>query len=149
MMAAKPLTDNDYAILAAFRRELRSFFSRSESSARALDITPQQHQALLAIRGQPGPEKLSVGRLAEHLFIKHNSAVELIDRLVEKGLLSREEDPEDRRRMRLELTPHAHELLDRLTAVHVEEIRRLAPLLSAVAEQLGSLSSAGARQTPA
>src|SRR5579884_595834 len=113
-MGVTPLTDQEYAMLAAFRRELRSFFSRSETSARALDVTPQQHQALLAIRGHAGPEKLSVGRLAEHLFIKHNSAVELIDRLVEKGLLAREEDPLDRRRMRLELSSRAHQLLDQL-----------------------------------
>ena len=54
------LLDDDYRALAAFRTELRRFLQFSEEAALAVGISPQQHQALLAIRGHPGPGPASV-----------------------------------------------------------------------------------------
>ena len=54
-MAAESLTverrlaDADYLALASFRRSIREFLSFSESAARENGLTPQQHQAILAI----------------------------------------------------------------------------------------------------
>ena len=44
------ISQGDYEILAAFRFELRRFLNFSEQAAKALGMTPQQHQSLLAIR---------------------------------------------------------------------------------------------------
>src|SRR5258705_13819524 len=82
------LTQGDYEALAAFRFELRRFLQFSEEAARSLGLTPQQHQALLAIRAAPGRE-MSIGVLAEQLFIQPHSASELADRLVGLDLLVR------------------------------------------------------------
>lgn len=134
--AAGPrLMDEDYEALAMFRHALRRFLAFSEAAAQEAGMTPQQHQALLAIRGSPN-RSVSVGELAEQLLIRHHSAVELADRLAHAGLLRRQADTADRRRVRLLLTPRAEDLLTELSATHREELRRLRPML---VKLLGSL----------
>ncbi|MEO6753630.1 MAG: helix-turn-helix domain-containing protein, partial [Chthoniobacteraceae bacterium] len=82
MAARKRLSKSQYEVLAAFRFALRRFLRFSEDAATAAGITPQQHQALLAIKGFPARDRVTVGELAERLQIRHHSAVGLIDRLV-------------------------------------------------------------------
>ena len=126
-MAAE-LTDNDYAALAEFRFALRQFQVFSEAKAAQSGLTPQQHQALLAIRGVDLHDA-TVGYVAERLIVKPHTASELIDRLETLGLVRREPTQSDRRRAVLRLTPSADATLSSLSSVHREEIRRLQPLL--------------------
>jgi O6-methylguanine-DNA--protein-cysteine methyltransferase len=56
-------------------------FSQFKNAARAVGLTPRQHQALLAIKGFPVGHVVTVGDLAERLRIRHHSAVELVDHL--------------------------------------------------------------------
>src|SRR6202140_3222465 len=79
----------DYKALAQFRFQLRKFLSFSEAAAHQAGLTPQQHQALLAIKGFSGAEPVSVGDLAEFLLVRHHTAVELVDRIARVGLLKR------------------------------------------------------------
>lgn len=100
-----------------------------EFSKRAVakeDLTPQQHQALLVIRASPHGTA-NVGRLAERLKIRHNSAVELANRLVTSGLIVREISPSDRRAVLLSLTPEGSARLEVLAQVHRNELRQLKP----------------------
>jgi DNA-binding MarR family transcriptional regulator len=122
------VSDADYEALAAFRRGLREFLAFSEAQARAAGLTPQQHQALLAIRGAPG-RALSIGALADDLILKPHSALELSDRLVAAGFVLRTADPTDRRRVTLTLTRKAQTLLARLSAAHLTELDRQQSLL--------------------
>lgn len=126
----------DYRLLAEFRRVLRQFMGFSERAARGAGLLPQHHQALLAIKGFAGEGAPSVGDLAQALAIRHNSAVELVDRLAAARLLVRSADPDDRRKVGLALTPKAERLLARLSAVHREELRRIAPMLRGLLERL-------------
>jgi len=129
-MASKlELTDEDYATLADFRHALRQFQAFSEARAVAVGLTPQQHQALLAIRGARGAP-VTIGYLAERLILKPHSTTGLIDRLVALGMVERQPSPEDRRQALLALTPRARDLLAELSATHREELRRLRPLLT-------------------
>ena len=80
------LSKAEYELLAACRYALRQFVRFSEESARAMRIEPQQHQALLAIKGFPGRDKVTIGELAERLQIRHHSAVGLAGRLAANGL---------------------------------------------------------------
>ena len=89
----KPLTDEDFQALAAFRAALRQFVRFSEEAAREAGLTPQQHQALVAIRGHVGDEPPTVGELAEALQVKHHSAVGLVDRIVQRGFARRDPQP--------------------------------------------------------
>jgi DNA-binding MarR family transcriptional regulator len=124
-----PLADADYVALARFRRSLRSFLSFSEDAARANGLTPQQHQAILAIRGLSDGKGLTVGDLARHLIIQPHSAVELLNRLETAGLIYRSADENDRRCVMITLTPLADRLLRKLSHMHVVELRRQAPEL--------------------
>jgi DNA-binding MarR family transcriptional regulator len=132
-MSHKPeparVLQKDYERLADFRYALRRFLEFSQSAAKAAGLTPQQHQALLAIKGHRGTLGMTVGELAARLIVRHHSAVELIDRLVEAGLIVRQVDPEDGRRARLVLTGTAEALLESLSASHLEELRRAGPEL--------------------
>ena len=131
----------DYELLAAFRRELRRFFAFSERVAQATGLPAQQYQALLAIKGHPGRDRVTVGELARELLVAHHSASELADRLAEKGLLVRLADERDRRRTLLALTPEAEAILAGMARTHLEELRRLQPSLIGLLERFGQDSS--------
>jgi DNA-binding MarR family transcriptional regulator len=132
---AGQLSPEDYRLLAEFRRLLRQFLVFSEQQAIAVGLAPQQHQALLAIKGSP--EGLpTVGDLAERLAIRHNSAVGLINRLVSAGYVTRRADPSDKRRATLALTKAGETILMKLTAAHRAELRRIAPLLKPLVTEL-------------
>jgi DNA-binding MarR family transcriptional regulator len=131
-------SDRDYAALAAFRRTLRTFLAFSEEAARAAGLTPQQHQALLAIRGAKDSET-TVGELAASLLLKPHTVVGLADRLARAGLVRRKPDAGDRRRVLLAPTAKGEKVLKRLSATHLAEIRRnageLADALRALADR--------------
>ena len=130
------LSDQDYETLAAFRHALRRFAAFSESEAKARGLTPQQHQVLLAIKGTPGRPALSVGEIAAHLLVRHNSAVELTALLADAGLVMRAPDPQDRRRMLVTLTGQAEHLLVALSAAHLRELRAIRPALLSLLRRL-------------
>ncbi|GAB0113331.1 MarR family winged helix-turn-helix transcriptional regulator [Acidisoma sp. C75] len=123
------MTDADYRTLAAIRATLRRFAHFSENAAKAAGLTPQQHQALLAIRASP-ERALSIGELAEFLLIQPHSASELADRLCKAGLADRKLDGKDRRMAKLHLTPTAEAVLLTLSVTHRDELLRLRPLLN-------------------
>src|SRR6476659_3605123 len=116
------LSKKQYETLAAFRYALRQFLRFSESAAQSAGITAQQHQALLAIKGFPGRDLVTVGELAVRLQLRHHSAVGLIDRLVSEKLVSRWPSPEDRRRVLIGLTRRGESVLEKLTAAHRRQL---------------------------
>ncbi len=123
------MSQADYEILASFRYAMRRFLHFSEQAAKAVGLTPQQHQALLAIRGFSGASAISIGELAERLQVKHHSAVGLVNRLVVLELVVRESDTNDHRLVHLHLTKRGVEVLHRLSAIHRDELRRISPVL--------------------
>ena len=128
----------DYQLLAEFRHVLGRFLAFSAEAAQASGLAPRQHQALLAIKGSPGGQPMTVGDLAARLIIRRHSAVELVDRMVRSGFLRRRTDASDRRRAILRLTAAGERVLADLSAVHRAELRRIAPLLGTLIRQLGS-----------
>lgn len=119
----------DYQRLSEFRYLIRCFLEFSQIQARDAGLTPRQHQALLAIKGFPGGGPVTVGDLAERLRIRHHSAVELVDRLCEAGLVARNQDKDDHRRVLLQLTLRADDHLADLSAAHLDELSRIEPML--------------------
>jgi DNA-binding MarR family transcriptional regulator len=124
------LTQTDYEALANLRYTLRRFMAFSTSAAHAAGLPPQQHQALLAIKGNPGGQAMTVGLLAERLLIAPHTAAELVGRLADGDLVASAADPADRRRLTLSLTPKAEDILRSLSLIHLREIRELAPVLA-------------------
>ncbi len=127
---------SDYRALAEFRYQLRCFVHFSEDAARHAGIEPQQHQLLLALKGKPAEQEARIAYLAERLQIQHHSAVELVDRLVRKGLISRTRGNLDRREVHVELTVRGERVLSELTLHTRAELRSAAPALVATLRRL-------------
>lgn len=126
------LADDQFAQLLAFRVALRRFLRWSESQAARAGLSASQHQVLVAVRGHGGGKGPSVGDIANYLLVRHHTAVGLIDGAEARGLVERRPDPDDRRVVRLSLTPAGRQRLEALTELHIDELCRLAPLLDAL-----------------
>jgi DNA-binding MarR family transcriptional regulator len=143
-----PLRDHlggeQYAKLLALRVSLRRFLRWSEHQAASVGLTATQHQLLLAIRGHPHPGGPSVRELASYLCTRHHSAVQLIDRAEQLGLVTRNrENDQDRRIVRLTLTGVGKQKLALLSVSHLEELGRLAKLVGALVESTLSTGADG------
>ncbi|MEO8630394.1 MAG: MarR family transcriptional regulator [Betaproteobacteria bacterium] len=128
----------DYQRLASFRYALRSFLHFSESAAAAIGLTGQQYQALLVLRSRGDRAPVSINDLAHELLIRHNSAVGLADRLAAQGLVVRKPVPEDRRKVRLELTRKGAQVLGRLATIHRAKLLRIGPEIHRILRGLNS-----------
>jgi DNA-binding MarR family transcriptional regulator len=138
-MAKKPqLSAAQYEVLAAFRYALRHFIHFSDEAAHSAGVTPQQHQALLAIKGFPNRDFVTVKELAEQLQLRHHSAVGLIDRLVSEKLVTRTASQKDRRQVFIQLTGRGEKILEKLSSVHRKQLNRIGPELSELLERLGT-----------
>ncbi len=131
------LTKAEYERLAEFRSALRTFLRFNEAAAQRAGISPRQHQALLAIKGFPGRERVLLGELAERLQILPHSAVGLADRLAAKGYVRRVRDRNDSRCVFLELTQRGEVVLERLSLAHRRQLRGLKPQLTRLFRRLG------------
>jgi DNA-binding MarR family transcriptional regulator len=130
------LSEAEYASLARFRYLLRRYLAFSERAATAAGLESRQYQLLLALRARPHAAA-SVTELAEALQVQHHSAVGLIDRTSARGLVERQPDPEDGRRVLVVLTPTGRAALTNLAVQHREELRRVAPdLVEAIRDTL-------------
>ena len=129
--------------LAEFRFELRCFLQFSESAALEAGLQPQQHQLLLQVAGAPEVAVVTIAYAAERLGLKHNSAVELVNRSEQEGLLVRTADPDDKRRVILRLTRKGKQVMGRLAGDHARELNELAPRLARALEHIGLHAHSG------
>jgi DNA-binding MarR family transcriptional regulator len=118
------LTPDDYDALANFRYLLRKFLRFSKDFLKKNgDLTPEQYEALLAVKAFASIGGLNISQLSERLQVKHHSAVNIVDRLVHRKLITRETAWNDRRRRHLQLTPKGEKVIEELAVVHQNEIR--------------------------
>lgn len=120
----------DYQELAEFRYQLRHFLHFSEVRAREHELEPQQHQALLALKGLQGRAHPTIGELAKRLVLRHHTTVELINRLESAGFVRRQTNPADGRQILLHLTPQGTAKLRSLSLAHRDELRVKGPELA-------------------
>lgn len=125
----------DYRSLLAFRTQLRRFDHWSKERAADFGLTHAQHQLLLAIRGHDDSRGPTIGEVADYLLIRHHTAVELIDRAQDLGFVIRRRDKDDGRIVRLALTAKGRGRIKSLAAVHLAELRELAPVLTELVER--------------
>jgi DNA-binding MarR family transcriptional regulator len=124
-----PLTRAQMRRLAEFRFQLRKFLHFSSLAAGAAGIRAQQYQLLQCVWGMPEELDPTIANVAARMLLKHNSAVELVDRTIEQGLLRRCPDPTDHRRILLRMTPLGDKLLGSLAAWHLRELEETGPEL--------------------
>jgi DNA-binding MarR family transcriptional regulator len=130
-------SEEDYRRLLAFRTGLRRFLAWSEAQARSAGLTPKQHQLMLAIRGHDDPRGPTIKEAADYLLLRHNSAVELVNRAEAGGFVKRQPSEGDRRMVRLRLTPRGQERLEALAGLTLEELQRYEPVLSPIFRKIG------------
>jgi DNA-binding MarR family transcriptional regulator len=135
-MKERPFSTESFRLLAEFRFHIRQFLHFSEAAARSFGIEPQQHQLMLAIKGLPAGTRPTVRVLSTRLCLRHNSTVELINRLVRRGALVRTPGADDRREVLVELTPLGEELLEKLSLLHLEELKSAGPALTAALQSI-------------
>jgi DNA-binding MarR family transcriptional regulator len=111
------------AELAEFRYQLRRFVSFSEAASEAAGISAQQYQLLQVIATVPDERESSISYIAERMVLRHNTAVELVDRAEKAGLVHRVADNDDHRRSLVEITARGNDLLSELVPVHLAEVR--------------------------
>lgn len=108
-------------------RFTRMMFSRIIAGlARALheeDFSVAQVAALHLV-DQEGPVRVTA--LATSLGLSASAGSRLVDGLVQRGLLARQEDPEDRRAKTLALTPLGRRFVDQASAERVRVIMETA-----------------------
>jgi len=129
---------------------LRVFYQRfrQPKQPEIFELTMPQCRAVLYL--QEGPAHMS--RLAAGLGVALPSATGIVDRLVERGLVSREEDPEDRRVVLCCLTPGGQHMAMSLYEADVavlEELLQGLPEqeLLTISEGLGILLREASRQS--
>lgn len=114
-----------FQVHANMRYVVRRFLRFSEEQARQLGITPQQHLLLLAVRGHPAYPTVTIKDIAQRLQLRHHSTSLLVDRAVKRGLVARNGDPTDRRRVIVTLTDEGQQLLEQVTRANRTELRAL------------------------
>jgi DNA-binding MarR family transcriptional regulator len=124
------ISENDLQALAGFRYGLRKFlrFSKDYLADQA-KVTPEQYEALLALKAFSSKEGLLIGELSERLQVRHHTAVSLIDRLSKRKLVTRHRGTRDRRTVQVRLTRSGEELIDQLAVGHRGALAQLIPEL--------------------
>jgi DNA-binding MarR family transcriptional regulator len=138
----------DYASLADLRYLLRRFMRVREVAARAAGVQPQQYLLLLQVKGLQGRADPTIGVLADRLQIRHHAAVQLVDRLVDRGLVERRRDGSVPRGVVVALTARAEQLLEGLARRSVTELTTEGPSLVASLNRLIRRSTARRRAPP-
>lgn len=101
----------NYTDIPFFRINRLSFSLRKELARRFTQaghaISPEEWAVLLVLwSGEPR----TPGSLSDESFRDPTTVTRLIDRMVKKGLVARSENPDDRRRSDISLTPLGHEM---------------------------------------
>ena len=122
------LLSDDYEALANFRYAMRKFlhFSKRTLAAEA-GLTPEQYEALLALKAFGRSTDFTITNLSERLQVRHHTAVSLVDKLEAVGLVRRQQDTRDRRRVHLRLTSAGSRVLAKVAVLHRREMRLRSP----------------------
>src|SRR5215216_2693424 len=108
-------------IIASHQSIYRAIGASLPSVWMNLDLSMAQLKTLLALYNCGA---LPIGQIAEILGIGQPTASHLVDRLVQTRLVSRTEDPVDRRRTLAQLSPSGEELAERINQVRFGTLRR-------------------------
>jgi len=118
------LHSDDYEALAELRYLGRKFLRFSKDFLRAkAGLNPEQYEALLAMKASSSPNGLTISELSERLQVRHHSTVNIVDRLVQSKLITREAGETDRRQRYVHLTAKGEKLIEDLASVHHKELR--------------------------
>lgn len=125
------LQKQQFMALSEFRHQLTRFLRFSENVTRNAGVSPAQYLVLLHLRGYPGRDWATIGELAARLQASHQGTVALVQRCERKGWVSKKRSPDDARCVRVSLKAVGTAKVERIAALHRDELDRLAEVLSA------------------
>lgn len=124
-MAKGAITKKEFETLSEFRYQLRCFLRFSEELTRGFEITNLQYLLLLHVKGYKGREWATISELAERLQAHHNGVVTLAYRCEKLGLIYRERGTEDKREVKIFLTPEGNSMVKKIASLHRNELINL------------------------
>jgi MarR family transcriptional regulator, organic hydroperoxide resistance regulator len=92
------------------------------SEAHSSDLSLSELSALMEIKEHPG---LSVSAIAERTKLSLAAASQLVERLVKRGFVLRQENPENRRQKHVRLSKDGQKFIDSLNASYDKATREL------------------------
>lgn len=92
-------------------------------------LEPWEFDVLAALRRSGAPYALSPGQLGTETLVTSGTMTNRIDRLEGRGLVSRAPDPDDRRGVRVALTPEGREVVDAALGDLLDRERELLSVL--------------------
>ncbi|MBC7770232.1 MAG: MarR family transcriptional regulator [Phycisphaerales bacterium] len=115
-----------------YKRRAQQFGARTvlfqHAAAGRLDLTPTELETFRLVQHEQG---VTASELAKQTGLKPGSMSVIIDKLVARGFLTREQDPNDRRRWPLMAVPEAIEQVD---AIYIAHAQRVDKVLAAYSE---------------
>ena len=103
-----------------------------------VDLTPQQYNVLRILRGRH-PQPLSAGEVKEVMLDKSPDLTRLCDRLCRKGLVKRDQNPDNRRQVLINITDAGLGLLEQIEPQFAEAAKKWDNLTDEEAERLSDL----------
>jgi DNA-binding MarR family transcriptional regulator len=129
------LDPSPIAVIGRISRLARELELRLERVYREHGLEPGWHDVLATLRRSGPPYRLRASEFTGALMLTSSGTTKRLDRLERAGLIAREPDPQDRRGVLITLTPAGRELIDAVTAAHLENERHLLATLGEAEQQ--------------
>ncbi|WP_020667816.1 MarR family winged helix-turn-helix transcriptional regulator [Amycolatopsis nigrescens] len=104
-------------------KNFKDFFAQHGLETWEIDV-------LTTLRRSGPPYRLTAGALLRASMVTSGAITNRIDRMESKGLVERVRDTDDRRSIRIALTPEGHRLLDEVFPLHLANEASILPALS-------------------
>lgn len=110
------------ALVARILRLQRLLDDRVDRSLEGFGLNRGEMNVLATLRRSGPPYELTPTELYQGLLLSSGAMTNRIDHLEDRGYVRRTPDREDRRRVRVALTPSGRELIDRAMDLHVTDV---------------------------
>lgn len=121
--------DADYESLGELTCRLRRFLQFRRVAAQRSGLSPREYLLLLEIKGMSGGGPPNIAAVADRLQVAHSNAVELLQKLFQRGLVRKRRVHHDRRQVLLSLTPKGEHRLRSIVKESLAEVRLEGPAL--------------------
>jgi DNA-binding MarR family transcriptional regulator len=129
------LDPSPIGVIGRISRVARELEQRLEVVYREHGLEPGWHDVLATLRRSGPPYRLRPSEFTGALMLTSSGTTKRLDRLEQAGLITRAPDPDDRRGTQIALTPAGRQLIDAVTAAHLDNERELLSSLTAAEQQ--------------
>ena len=129
------LDPSPIGVIGRISRLARELEQRLEVVYREHGLEPGWHDVLATLRRSGPPYRLRPSEFTGALMLTSSGTTKRLDRLEQAGLITRAPDPDDRRGTQIALTPAGRQLIDAVTAAHLDNERELLSSLTAAEQQ--------------